>query len=66
MSATQSQAQWAEWGGWLAALFGLWVLISPFVLSGNIASGNPYWINIISGIVVAILAGYAAYTLRTR
>lgn len=63
MSASESQT--LEWAGWIAALFGLWILVSPFVLTGSITGGNPYWSNIISGIVVAVLAGYAAYGLRT-
>lgn len=53
--------------GWIAALVGLWVLISPFFWGATTGSGAwggggawLYWSNIISGIVIAILAGYAA------
>lgn len=67
MGAAESQAeQWSELAEWIAALFGLWVLAFPFLLSGSSTSGTPYWSDNISGIVVAILAGYAAYGLRTR
>ncbi len=42
---------------WLAALVGLWLIVSVFVLSGSVSSGLPYWSNIISGIIVAVLGG---------
>ncbi len=50
-----------EIAAWLAALVGLWVLVSPFVLSGTIASGTPMWSSVGAGIVVAILAGYVGF-----
>jgi hypothetical protein len=54
--------------GWLAALIGIWVLITPFFWGATGSGGGwwggggawLYWSNIISGIVIAILAGYAA------
>lgn len=55
----------AKWLSWLAALVGLWVLASPFVLSGPIASGTAMWSNVVAGIVIAVLAAYGAYTIRT-
>ena len=69
-SAQSGNAQ----AGWLAALVGLWVLITPFfwgaIVGGGInwwaASGVwLYWSNIISGIVIAALAGYSAQSPGT-
>lgn len=52
--------------GWLAALVGIWVLISPFFWGATSGTGLwggggawLYWSNVISGIVIAILAGYS-------
>lgn len=61
-TAIDSNEDVAGWAGWIAALFGLWVLVSPFVLSGALGSGSALYSNVISGIVVAVLAGYAAWT----
>lgn len=55
----------AKWGSWLAALVGLWVVVSPFVLTGSIADGTPMWSNGLAGIVVLVLAAFGAYTVRT-
>ncbi|MFB6311869.1 MAG: SPW repeat protein [Salinirussus sp.] len=57
--------QLAEWSGWIAALVGLWMLVSPFVLTGQIGSGAPFWSTVIGGIIVAVLAGFAAYAIRS-
>lgn len=54
-----------EIGGWLAALLGLWMAVSPFVLTGEIASGTPMWSNVVAGILAAVLAAYAGYELHT-
>lgn len=48
----------SAWAGWLNALFGVWVLISPFVL--GFAGMGALWNGIIAGIVVAVLAIWAA------
>jgi hypothetical protein len=54
--------------GWLAALVGIWVLITPFFWGAMSGAGLAwwggggawlYWSNVISGIIVAILAGYS-------
>ncbi len=61
----------ASWAGWLAALIGLWVLITPWFWGAPTAGGGLwgggwlFWSNIISGIVIAILAGYAATTIQS-
>lgn len=59
------QGSGPEWASWVAALFGLWILLSPFVLSGNIATGNPMISNVVSGIIVLVLTVYTAYMIRT-
>lgn len=43
------------WANWVAILAGLWVIISPFVLT---AANSLKWSNVISGIVVAVLVYY--------
>lgn len=55
----------AEWGGWIAALVGLWLLVSPFVLSGSFTDGTAMGSTVVAGLVVAILAAYAGYDLHT-
>jgi len=54
----------ASWSGWLAALFGLWVLVSPFVLAGSFGTGSAMYSTVISGIVVTVLAAYEATSLQ--
>lgn len=54
-----------HWASWLGALVGLWVLASPFVLSGAVDSGTALWSTVGAGAVIAILAIYGAYTIRT-
>lgn len=51
----------AEIAGWVAALVGLWILASPFVLSGEIGSGTPMYSNVAAGVVSALLAAYVGY-----
>lgn len=42
------------------ALLGLWMILVPFIMSVSTA----FWSDIISGIVVAVIAGYNAYASR--
>ncbi len=42
------------------ALMGLWMILVPFVM----AVGTVFWSDIVSGVVVAIIAGYNAYAGR--
>ena len=42
------------------ALLGLWMILVPFIMTASTA----FWSDIISGIVVAIIAGYNAYAGR--
>lgn len=44
----------------LVALLGLWMMLVPFIMTTETA----FWSDIVSGIVVAIIAGYNAYTSR--
>jgi hypothetical protein len=48
----------SAWSGWLNALFGLWMLVSPFIL--GFANIGALWNGIILGIVVSVLAIWAA------
>lgn len=57
--------------GWIAALFGVWILITPFFWGGAQGAWGGggawlYWSNVISGIVIAILAGYSAQSGNTQ
>lgn len=64
-TASTDYGSLAKWGSWLAALVGLWVVISPFALTGSIAEGTPMWSNGLAGIVVLVLGAFGAYTVRT-
>lgn len=55
----------ATWASWLAALVGLWVLVSPFVLSGDLASGTPLFSTFVAGLVILVLGAFAAIAIRT-
>jgi hypothetical protein len=44
----------SNWLGWLNGLFGLWVLVSPFILGALMAAA--IWNNVIVGLVVVILS----------
>lgn len=54
----------AKYATWLAAVLGLWVLVSPFVLSGTIASGTPMWSSVVAGILAAVFAGYTGFQIH--
>lgn len=47
------------WSSGLAALLGLWMIVTPFVYAGVGTAAT--WSGVISGIVVAVLSGYNAY-----
>ncbi|HQD39824.1 MAG: SPW repeat protein [Limnochordia bacterium] len=40
------------WQKWVNGILGLWVIISPFVISGTAL----LWSNVVSGIVIAVLS----------
>ncbi|WP_227377048.1 SPW repeat domain-containing protein [Haladaptatus halobius] len=42
------------------ALLGLWMILVPFVM----AVGEAFWSDVISGVIVAVVAGYNAYAGR--
>lgn len=50
-----------EWSGWIAAVVGLWILITPFFWGSGGAGGVNwlFWSNSVSSIV-AVLAGWTA------
>jgi len=45
---------------WLNVILGLWVVVSPFLITG----GGLKWSNVIVGIVIAVLA-YMATSAKT-
>jgi hypothetical protein len=49
---------------WLNVLFGIWILISPFVIGFNM-DHVPTTNNVVMGIVVIILAGWSAVATST-
>lgn len=58
-----SQGMTASTGGAvLTALLGLWMIVAPFIVFE--VGASLLWSNVISGIVVAVLAGYNAYAGR--
>lgn len=48
---------------WLAPIIGAWTIISPWVVSGDVAT-TAIWNNVVTG-VIAVLIGLAATSLRT-
>lgn len=55
----------------LLVLLGLWVLVTPFFWGPQNAAGFwdfngnwLYWSNIVTGIVIAAIAGYAGYAAK--
>ena len=48
----------SAWAGWLNAVFGMWILISPFVL--GFTGMSALWNGIFAGIIIAVLAIWAA------
>lgn len=49
----------SKWPIGIAALFGVWLFVSPFVVG---ASGAHLWNDVVVGAVVAILGAYSGYT----
>lgn len=47
---------------WINAVLGLWLIIAPFLL-GYSAVGAAMWNDIVVGVIVAVLAGWAALAL---
>ena len=47
----------------LVALLGLWMVIAPFIF--EVFSDGALWSDVVSGLLVAALAGYNAYQSRT-
>jgi hypothetical protein len=53
----------AEWEEWLNLIVGLWVVVSPWVLSFS-ANVTAMWTHIVIGAVVAILAGVEIWLMH--
>jgi hypothetical protein len=53
------------WVGWISAILGLWLLISPWVL--NFSDNNSaLWNNVVFGVVAIVLGGWSAMTAGNR
>lgn len=52
----------STWLGWITVVLGLWVIVSPFIWGDNSATSVNWllWSNIVSGMLIAILAGFVA------
>jgi hypothetical protein len=62
-NAVQSDERGINTGGAsLVALLGLWMVIAPFVFETTTAAS--FWSDIVTGALVAVLAGYNAYQSR--
>ncbi|MFB6186419.1 MAG: SPW repeat protein [Halobacteriaceae archaeon] len=64
-SAETTTNSLGEWSGWIAAVTGLWILVSPFVLTGSITAGTAMWSTIVAGVIAFILAAYTGYHLHS-
>ncbi|CAA7620699.1 SPW repeat protein [Magnetospirillum sp. UT-4] len=57
--ATAALISYAQWEEWLNAVFGLWLLVSPWVI-GFVGTGEasvaPLWNHVLVGVAVAVLA----------
>lgn len=60
MTATPGSA--AEWASWATALVGLWIAASAFLYD---ATGATFNNNVVAGLLVAALAAYVGYEMRT-
>lgn len=66
MSETESEdtqpGTGSTWPGWVAVILGLWVIVTPFFLGGTSGTWGYWllWSNIVSGMLIAILAGFVA------
>jgi hypothetical protein len=54
--ATGAPTKLAEWEDWINLLLGVWVLVSPWVLSFS-AQTTARWAHVGIGLIVAVLAG---------
>lgn len=49
---------------WVAPLIGVWTIVAPWVISGDVATTQTVWSNVVAG-AVAVLLGLGAMTLGT-
>lgn len=45
---------------WVAPLIGIWTIISPWVVRGNVATTSAIWNNVVTGAVAAVCGAAAA------
>ncbi|WAH35115.1 SPW repeat protein [Alicyclobacillus dauci] len=64
-SSTRKEAKRTMWQLWLTGLIGIWLIISPWIY--NYASqAGALWNSIIFGVIVLILAIWAAVQFKNR
>jgi hypothetical protein len=58
-SETTTEGGWPEW---VVVILGLWVIVTPFFFGGSSGSSFNWllWSNLVSGLLIAILAGFFA------
>lgn len=61
-TATNSPGEVSDW---IAALVGIWLAISPFVLTGAITTGATMW-STVAGILALVRAAYTGYALHSN
>ncbi|MFB6147163.1 MAG: SPW repeat protein [Halobacteriaceae archaeon] len=64
-TATLPSGSFAKWTSWLAALVGLWVVVSPFVLTGSFGGGTPMLSSVVAGLAILVLGAYTSYAIRS-
>ncbi|HZX05013.1 SPW repeat protein [Kribbella sp.] len=50
---------------WVAPLIGVWTIIAPWVVSGNVATTRTIWSNVVTG-AIAVLLGLGALSFGMR
>lgn len=50
---------------WLGVIFGIWLIVAPFVLGYSTVT-NAMWNDIIVGVVVAVISFFSWYTASHR
>jgi site-specific recombinase len=53
----------AEWEEWVNVIFGLWLIVSPWVL-GFADNAGALWTHLILGVITAAVAGWAVWDFR--
>jgi hypothetical protein len=63
-AALSNQVSTVKWLEWINVVLGVWLIIAPFIIRYTNV-GAALWNDIIIGILVVVLAGWAALTRTT-